>query len=70
LPVSTYPTPVSKGKPVERQGRKATDLRVNSYDSGVTDILEQANFDVFFGLAASENRQNGGFVADGRSLGL
>ena len=36
-----------KGKPAERQGRKATDLRVNSYDSGVTDILEQASFDAF-----------------------
>lgn len=25
-----------KGKPVERRGRKATDLRETSYDSGVT----------------------------------
>ena len=61
-----------KGKPVERQGRKATDLRVNSYDSGVTDILEQANSMPFcYGLDGHQNVASiGEFVADGRSLRL
>jgi hypothetical protein len=34
LPGCLLAVPLKKGKPVERQGRKVSDLRVKTYDSG------------------------------------